>query len=101
MKNLTFVSKFTSHGIKRDDFAFIHVICCKEYRKYRSLIKYVAVDLHKATFVVQGNYKCTITIAFHYLRYFNLYRMFYYLKKSKFVHQTKITCCKLSDKNLI
>lgn len=24
--------------------------------------------------------------------------MFYYLKKSKFVHQTKITCCKLSDK---
>lgn len=72
MKNLTFVSKFTNHGIKRDDFAFIHVICCKEYRKYRSLIKYVAVDLHKATFVVQGNYKCTITIAFHYLRYFNL-----------------------------
>lgn len=72
MKNLTFVSKFTSHGIKRDDFAFIHGICCKEYRKYRSLIKYVAVDLHKATFVVQGNYKCTITIAFHYLRYFNL-----------------------------
>lgn len=72
MKNLTFESKFTSHGIKRDDFAFIHVISCKEYRKYRSLIKYVAVDLHKATFVVQGNYKCTITIAFHYLRYFNL-----------------------------
>lgn len=67
MENLTFVSKFTSHGIKRDDFAFILLISCKKYRKYRSLIKYVAVDLHKATFVVQGNYKCTIAIAFHSL----------------------------------
>lgn len=71
MENLTFVSKFTSHGIKRYDFAFIHIISRKKFRK-KSLIKYVAVDLHKATFVVQGNYKCTITIAFHSFTLLNL-----------------------------
>lgn len=52
MKNLIFVFKFISYGIKRDDFVFIYVICCKEYRKYRSLIKYVVVDLYKVIFVV-------------------------------------------------